>query len=223
MQRLPEEQRQFFTDLFLADPVSSSPNTLAGAVSPQNAPLKIFNDPLPNHDSNRLNPTGTNKGAVTGNNDHEASTSLNPSVAPQLGAQPRPKIVSLVELDAELPIEAITRTREYFSQPSPSHLPETDKSQQIVEKPIGAYDLISDLTKTFSHISFLDLLKNSPPHRAALLEALGLGHLINITPPPETQVNHVDFDIHPPGQPDKDVEFIFEISKMPTDAEIARR
>ncbi|KAH9291733.1 hypothetical protein KI387_022160, partial [Taxus chinensis] len=64
---------------------------------------------------------------------------------------------------------------------------------------------------------------NSPPHRAALLEALGLGHLINITPPPETQVNHVDFDIHPPGQPDKDVEFIFEISKMPTDAEIARR
>ncbi|KAH9322722.1 hypothetical protein KI387_017361, partial [Taxus chinensis] len=115
-------------------PISSSPNTLTGAVSPQNAPLKIFNDPLPNHDSNRLNPTGTNKGAVTGNNDHEASTSLNPSVAPQLGAQPRPKIVSLVELDAELPIEAITRTREYFSQPSPSHLPEADKSQQIVEK-----------------------------------------------------------------------------------------
>ncbi|KAH9317467.1 hypothetical protein KI387_019236, partial [Taxus chinensis] len=64
---------------------------------------------------------------------------------------------------------------------------------------------------------------NSPPHRAALLEALGLGHLINITPPPETQVNHVDFDIHPPGQLDKDVQFIFEISKMPTDAEIARR
>ncbi|KAH9322838.1 hypothetical protein KI387_017477, partial [Taxus chinensis] len=52
---------------------------------------------------------------------------------------------------------------------------------------------------------------NSPPHRAALLEALGLGHLINITPPPETQVNHVDFDIHPLGHPDKDVEFIFEI------------
>ncbi|KAH9308335.1 hypothetical protein KI387_036246, partial [Taxus chinensis] len=58
---------------------------------------------------------------------------------------------------------------------------------------------------------------------AALLEALGLGHLINITPPLETQVNHVDFDIHPPGQLDKDVEFIFEISKMPTDAEIACR
>ncbi|KAH9296167.1 hypothetical protein KI387_039755, partial [Taxus chinensis] len=64
---------------------------------------------------------------------------------------------------------------------------------------------------------------NSPAHRAALLEALGLGHLISITPPPETQVNHIDFDIHPPGQPDRDVEFIFEINKMPTDAEIARR
>ncbi|KAH9297531.1 hypothetical protein KI387_029213, partial [Taxus chinensis] len=58
---------------------------------------------------------------------------------------------------------------------------------------------------------------------AALLEALGLGHLINITPPPETQVNHVDFDIHPSRRPDKDVEFIFEINKMPTDAEIACR
>ncbi|KAH9306580.1 hypothetical protein KI387_010984, partial [Taxus chinensis] len=64
---------------------------------------------------------------------------------------------------------------------------------------------------------------NSPAHRAALLEALGLGHLINITPPPETQVNHVDFDVHPPGQADRDVEFIFEINKMPTDAEITCR
>ncbi|KAH9311667.1 hypothetical protein KI387_026702, partial [Taxus chinensis] len=64
---------------------------------------------------------------------------------------------------------------------------------------------------------------NSPTHRAALLEALGLGHLINITPPPETQVNHVDFDVHPPGQVDRDVEFIFEINKMPTDAEITCR
>ncbi|KAH9314994.1 hypothetical protein KI387_023621, partial [Taxus chinensis] len=74
-------------------PVTSSPNTLAGVVSPQNSPLKIFNDPLPNYDSNRLNPTGTNKGAMMGNNDHEASISLNPSVTPQLGAQSRPKIV----------------------------------------------------------------------------------------------------------------------------------
>ncbi|KAH9327007.1 hypothetical protein KI387_007185, partial [Taxus chinensis] len=64
---------------------------------------------------------------------------------------------------------------------------------------------------------------NSPPHRAALLEELGLGHLINITPPHKTQVNHVDFDIHPPRQLDKDVEFIFEISKIPTDAEITCR
>ncbi|KAH9326922.1 hypothetical protein KI387_007100, partial [Taxus chinensis] len=76
-------------------PVSPPPNTLAGTVSPQNAPLKIFNDPLLNHDNNRLNLTGTNKGAMPGNNDHEASTSLNPLVAPQLGSQPRPKIVSL--------------------------------------------------------------------------------------------------------------------------------
>ncbi|KAH9291679.1 hypothetical protein KI387_043134, partial [Taxus chinensis] len=153
-------------------PTSPTASTFAGAVSPQNAPLKIFNDPLPNHDSDRLKPTGTNKGAITGNNDHEASTSLNPLVAPQLGSQPRPKVVGLVELDSELPVEAITRTREYFSQPSPSHLPETDNIQQTVAKPMGAYDLINDLTKTFSHISFLDLLKNSPAHRAALLEAL---------------------------------------------------
>ncbi|KAH9321785.1 hypothetical protein KI387_016424, partial [Taxus chinensis] len=55
---------------------------------------------------------------------------------------------------------------------------------------------------------------------AALLEALGLGHLINITPPPEMQVNHVDFDIYPPGQPDRDTDFIFDIRKMPTNAEI---
>ncbi|KAH9329826.1 hypothetical protein KI387_001934, partial [Taxus chinensis] len=72
-------------------PVPSPPNTFAGAVSPQNAPLKIFNDPLPNHDNNRLNSTGVNKGAIIGNNDHEASTSLNPLAAPQLGSQPRPK------------------------------------------------------------------------------------------------------------------------------------
>ncbi|KAH9318950.1 hypothetical protein KI387_020719, partial [Taxus chinensis] len=59
-------------------PTSPTANTFAGAVSPQNAPLKIFNDPLPNHDSDRLKPAGTNKGTITGNNDHEASTSLNP-------------------------------------------------------------------------------------------------------------------------------------------------
>ncbi|KAH9313353.1 hypothetical protein KI387_028388, partial [Taxus chinensis] len=58
---------------------------------------------------------------------------------------------------------------------------------------------------------------------AALLEALGLGHFVSITPPPEAQVNHIDFDVYPPGQADRDVEFIFEISKMPTDAEIACR
>ncbi|KAH9291309.1 hypothetical protein KI387_043503, partial [Taxus chinensis] len=55
-------------------PVSSSPNTLTGAVSPQNAPLRIFSDPLPNHDSNRLNPIGTNKGA---NNRKQRSRGLN--------------------------------------------------------------------------------------------------------------------------------------------------
>ncbi|KAH9320023.1 hypothetical protein KI387_021792, partial [Taxus chinensis] len=85
MQRLPEEQRQLFIDMFLADPMSPTSNNFAGAVSPQNAPLKIFNDPLPNHDNNRLNLTGTNKSVMIGNNDHEASTSLNPLVAPQLG------------------------------------------------------------------------------------------------------------------------------------------
>ncbi|KAH9324415.1 hypothetical protein KI387_004593, partial [Taxus chinensis] len=58
--------------------VTNGKSTFAGAVSPQNAPLKIFNDPLPNHDNDGLKPTGTNKGAITGNNDHEASTSLNP-------------------------------------------------------------------------------------------------------------------------------------------------
>ncbi|KAH9287666.1 hypothetical protein KI387_031783, partial [Taxus chinensis] len=72
-------------------PTSPTASTFAGEISPQNAPLKIFNDPLPNHDSDRLKPAGTNKGAITGNNDHEASTSLNLLVAPQLGSQPRPK------------------------------------------------------------------------------------------------------------------------------------
>ncbi|KAH9302034.1 hypothetical protein KI387_013617, partial [Taxus chinensis] len=56
-----------------------------------------------------------------------------------------------------------------------------------------------------------------------LLEALGLGHLTNITPPPEAQINHVDFDVYPPGQPERDVGFVFDISKMPIDTEIARR
>ncbi|KAH9290640.1 hypothetical protein KI387_034757, partial [Taxus chinensis] len=73
-------------------PASPAPNTFTGAVSPQNAPLKIFNDPLPNHNNKKLNPNGMNKSVMTGNNDHEASTSLNPPVAPQLGNQLRPKI-----------------------------------------------------------------------------------------------------------------------------------
>ncbi|KAH9322056.1 hypothetical protein KI387_016695, partial [Taxus chinensis] len=93
MQRLPEEQKKLFIDMFLADPASPAPNTFTGAISPQNSPLKIFNDPLPNHNNNKLNPNGTTKGAMTGNNDHEASTSLNPPVALQLGNQLRPKIV----------------------------------------------------------------------------------------------------------------------------------
>ncbi|KAH9301334.1 hypothetical protein KI387_012917, partial [Taxus chinensis] len=73
-------------------PASPVPNTFTGAVSPQNAPLKIFNDPLPNHNNNKLNPNGMKKSVMIGKNDHEASTSLNPPVAPQLGNQLRPKI-----------------------------------------------------------------------------------------------------------------------------------
>ncbi|KAH9288981.1 hypothetical protein KI387_033098, partial [Taxus chinensis] len=73
-------------------PTSPTSNAFSGAVSPQNAPLKIFNDPLLNHSNNdRLDPNETNKSAMAENNDHEASTSLNPLVAPQLGSQPRPK------------------------------------------------------------------------------------------------------------------------------------
>ncbi|KAH9303675.1 hypothetical protein KI387_008079, partial [Taxus chinensis] len=118
--RFPEDQKQLFIDMFLANSVVPMPNAYAGAVSPQNASLKIFNDPLPNHsNNNRLDPNRTNKGVMTGNNDHEASTSLNPPVAPQLGTRPQTKIVGLVELDAELPIETIKRTRDYSSQPTP--------------------------------------------------------------------------------------------------------
>ena len=86
MQHFPEEQGQLFIDMFLIDSVTPMPNTFTGAVSPQNTPLKIFNDPLQNHNSNnKLNPNGMNKGVMIGNNDHEASTSLNPPVALHLG------------------------------------------------------------------------------------------------------------------------------------------
>ena len=75
--------------MFLENFVVPTPNAYTGAVSPQNAPLKIFNDPLPNQsNNNRLDLNGTNKGVMIGNNDHEASTSLKPPVAPQLGTQP---------------------------------------------------------------------------------------------------------------------------------------
>ncbi|KAH9331315.1 hypothetical protein KI387_003423, partial [Taxus chinensis] len=119
-------------------------------------------------------------------------------------------------------IKATTQIKDYVSQPLFDIFGAQDEVP-IIARPVGSYDLISDLNKTFSHISFLDLLKNSPMHRFALLKELGLGHLINVTPPSETQVNHVDFDVYPPGQVDRDTEFVFNISKMPTDTEISCR
>ncbi|KAH9317097.1 hypothetical protein KI387_018866, partial [Taxus chinensis] len=87
------EKRKLFIDMFLVDLASPAPNAFIGAVSPQNAALKIFNDMLPSHNNNKLNPNGMKKGVMVGNNDYESSTSLNPPIAPQLGSQPQPKIV----------------------------------------------------------------------------------------------------------------------------------
>ncbi|KAH9321308.1 hypothetical protein KI387_015947 [Taxus chinensis] len=152
----------------------------------ENTPLRIFSDPLPMHPKDgRIDPNGSNKGIAIGTNDHEASTSSNSQVAPPLDGRQQTKIVGLVELDTEPHINIATRTKDYSSQPIPIYLTISDDIRETLGKPVGAYDLINDLTKTFSHISFLDLLKNSPTHRATLLEALGLGHLINVTPPPE--------------------------------------
>ncbi|KAH9299864.1 hypothetical protein KI387_044087 [Taxus chinensis] len=87
MQRLPDEQRQLFIDMFLADPTSPASNTFSRGCFPSKCtPSRSLMIRSPNHNNNRLNLTGTNKSIMTGNNDHEASTLLNPLVEPQLGS-----------------------------------------------------------------------------------------------------------------------------------------
>lgn len=95
------------------------------------------------------------------------------------------KIVGLVEFNTEPQINATTRTKDYSLQPIPIYPTTSDDIRAKIGKPVRAYDFINNLSRTFSHISFLDLLKNSLGHWATLLEVLDLGHLTNVTPPPE--------------------------------------
>lgn len=133
------------------------------------------------------------------------------------------KIVGLVELDVEPQINITTRSRDHSLQTILIYRVVSDSVHDMLSKLVGAYDLINDLTKNFSHISFLDLLNNSPAHRATILEVLGLIHLANITPLIEAQINPIEFDVFPLGHPKRDIRFVFDINKMPTDADIARR
>ncbi|KAH9290718.1 hypothetical protein KI387_034835, partial [Taxus chinensis] len=154
-------------------PDNPTQNNYMGPVSPHNKPLGIFNNPLPTcPKDDRIDPNGSNKGIVIGTHDREASTLSNPQVAPPLDGHQKIKIMGLVELDTEPQINVDTRTKDYSSQPIPIYPTTSDDIRNTLSKPVGSYDLISNLTKTLSHISFLDLLKNSPAHRATLLEAL---------------------------------------------------
>lgn len=131
-----------------------------------------------------------------GNNDHKDSTCSNQMVASSLDSQQQTNILGLVELENKPKINAATRIYDYSMQPIHIY-PYMKDDTPILLRLVRAYHLITYLTKIFSHSS-LDFLKKSPTHRVSLLEALGIVHLINVTPTLEAQVNDIDFYVYPP-------------------------